>query len=254
MEPLGLVLSLTAAGLVIGLIMIFLWRRLFAEFPWFFAYLASSVVVTAVRLSLRGDYLTIFKVYWATEAVYALLALLALHEVFRRVFFAFYLFRWFWPVFPTAVVGIVLITFTGELRVAKEAPQLVRLVLAVGVTAKYVEAGLFVVFVLLVALLNVTWRTYAFGIVNGFAVSALGGWLSYGVTSEFGTKFTALAKYSHPVAYILAVIIWLITFARPEAPGATERWILAITPDELVTEIKHNTVLLWRFIRKRDGR
>jgi hypothetical protein len=254
MEPLGLVLSLTAAALVVGLIVIFLWCRLYIQFPWFCAYLASSVVVTAVRLSIRGDYLTMFKVYWATEAVYALFALLALHEVFRRVFFAFYLFWWFWPVFPAAVLGIVLITFTNGLNVAKQAPQLVRLVFAVGVTAKYVEAGLFVVFVLLVALLNVTWRTYAFGIVNGFAVSALGGWLSYGVTSEFGNKFTTLAKYGHPVAYILAVFIWLITFTRPEAPAATERWAFAITPDELVAEIKQNTVLLWRFIRKRDGK
>lgn len=254
MEPFGLILSLTAAGLVIGVIIVFLWRRLYSEFPWFFAYLASSLVVTAVRFSIRGDYLTIFKVYWTTEALYALLALLALHEVFRRVFLAFYLFRWFWPVFPTVIAGIVLVTFTSGLRVAKEAPQLVRLVLAVGVTAKYAEAGLFVVFVLLVALLNVTWRTYAFGIVNGFAVSALGGWLSYGVTSEFRTKFTALAKYSHPVAYILAVVIWLITFMRPEAPAATERWTVAITPDELAAEIKQNTVLLWRFIRKRDGK
>jgi hypothetical protein len=136
----------------------------------------------------------------------------------------------------------------------KEAPQLVRLVFAVGVTAKYVEAGLFVVFVVLVALLNVTWRTYAFGIVNGFAVSALGGWLSYGVTSEFGTNFATLAKYSHPVAYILAVVIWLITFIRPESPAAMEHWTLAITPEELAAEIKQNTALLWRFIRKRDGK
>jgi hypothetical protein len=254
MQPLGLILSLTASSLIFGLIILFLRRRLYRDFPWFFIYLASSIIMTVVRLAFRGDYVTVYKIFWATEAIYAILALAALNEVFRRVFRAFYLFWWFWPVFPATVVALVLLTLRSATRVPAEVPQIIKWVLAIGVTAKYVEAGLFVLFVVLALLLNVTWRTHAFGVVQGFAISALGAWFAYAVSSEFGIKVTSLAIYSPPVAYIVAVVIWLITFARPEAPTAIERWVLAITPDELLAEIKQNTTVLWRLIRKRNGK
>jgi hypothetical protein len=250
MQPFGLVLSLFAAVLVIGLIALFLNRRLYVRFPWFFVYLLSSVAMTAVRLLFRGDYITVFKVYWSTEAVYAVLALLVLHEVFRKVFVAFYLFRWFWLVFPGAVVAIVLITFKGISLAPSGAPGAVRFVLAVGLTTKYVEAGMFVFCLLLALALNVTWRNHTFGIVQGFAVSALGTWIAYSIRSRFGIKFGALATYSPPVAYILAVILWLITFLRPEPPARTETWPPSVTPEQLLEEIRRYTVFLWRFIKK----
>lgn len=250
MQPLGLILSLTASSLVLGLIVILLCRRVYVRFPWFFVYLVSSIVMTAVRLRFRGDYLTFFKVYWSTEAVYALLALVVLHEVFRKVFVAFYLFRWFWLVFPGAVVAIILMTLKGISLAPPEAPSIVRVVLAIGLTTKYVEAGLFVVFLLLALALNVTWRNHSFGIVQGFAVSALGTWIAYSIRSRFGIKFGALATYSPPVAYILAVILWLITFLRREPPARTETWPPSVTPDQLLEEIRRYTVLLWRFVRK----
>jgi len=253
MQTPGLILSLTAAGLVIWLVIVFLYRRLYGRFPYFFLYLVAATIMTAARLAFKDDYLTFFKVFWATEAVYALLALLAVHEVFRRVFALFYLFWWFWLVFPSAVVVIVFITFANAAHTLAQAPQLVKLVVAVGMTAKYVEAGLFVVFVLLASLLGVTWRSYAFGIVQGFALSALGAWFAYGVRSEFGNKFTTFATYSPAVAYILTVVLWLATFLRDESPAAEQRWILAVTPDELLAEIKRHTVLLRRFFNKRDG-
>src|SRR5882672_9038327 len=113
MQPLGLLLSLTASSLILGLIIIFLFRQLYTQFPWFFVYLVTSIVITAVRIPFGSEYLTFFKVYWSTEAIYALLALLVLHEIFRKVFLAFYLLKWFWLVFPSAVVAIILITFKG---------------------------------------------------------------------------------------------------------------------------------------------
>jgi hypothetical protein len=252
MQPLGLILSLTASSLVFGLIMLFVKRRLYADFPWFFVYLACSIVMTVIRLVFRGEYVTIYKIFWATEAIYAILALVVLNEVFHRVFRAFYLFWWFRPVFPATVTVLVLVTVRSASKVPSEVPRVIKWVLAVGVTAKYVEAGLFVLFVVLALLLNVTWRTHAFGVVQGFAVSALGAWFAYAISSEFGIKVTTLAIYSPPVAYIVAVVIWLITFGRSEAPTAAERWLLAITPEELLVEIKQNTKMLWRFIRKSD--
>ena len=247
-----ILLSIAAALLVIWLGGIFVRRELYREFPFFFAYIICSVMATAARLSASGDYRPFFKVYWGTEAAYALFALLALHEVFRRVFLAFYLlWWWFRLIFPGAVVVIALITFSNTIQPPAAAPRILGVVLLASLVAKYVEAGLFGVFFALVVLCNLTWRTYAFGIVQGFAVSALGTWFASRGRSEFGITFGSLAKYGPAVAYILAVIVWLAIFWRPERPAVTEQWTLTVTPDEMAMEIKQYTEVLWRFVKRR---
>src|SRR5713101_5180100 len=120
MHPLGLILSYTASSLIFGLIILFLKRRLYADFPCFFIYLSCSTVMTIIRLAFRSEYVTVYKIFWATEAIYAILALAALNEVFRRVFRAFYLFWWFRPVFPATVTVLVLLTVRSASRVPVE--------------------------------------------------------------------------------------------------------------------------------------
>jgi hypothetical protein len=244
--------SIAAAMLVIWLCGIFVRRQLYRQFPFFFAYIVCSVLSTVARLSVSGNYRPFFEVYWTTEGLYAVLALLALHEVFRRVFLAFYLlWWWFRLIFPGAVVIVALITFSHTIQPPAAAPRVLGVILLASLVAKYVEAGLFGVFFALVVVCNLTWRTYAFGIVQGFAVSALGTWFASRGRSEFGITFGSLAKYGPAVAYILAVIVWLASFWRPEKPAAAVRWSLTVTPDEMAMEIKQYTELLWRFVRRR---
>src|SRR5882724_2781743 len=100
MGRIDVLLPVAGAALVSWLIAMFVRRCLYRQFPFFFCYLLCSVLSTGVRLAVSGNYRALFMVYWATEALYAVLALLALHEVFRRVFLGFYLFWWFWLVFP----------------------------------------------------------------------------------------------------------------------------------------------------------
>lgn len=243
-------LPLLAVSLVICLSAIFIHRGLYREFPFFFSYLSCSILATAARLMVGSNYRTFFIVYWITEAAYATLALLALHEVFRRVFAAFYLFWWFRLIFPAAIIVVALFTFKAVMRPPAAAPQALRLILLFSLVAKYIQAWLFAVFFVLVVLFGLAWRTYTFGIVQGFAVSALGTWIASMGRSEFGIKFAALTRYGPAVAYILAVIVWLAMFWRPERPAVTEEWTRFVTPSELAAEIKQSTELLWRFIWK----
>src|SRR5690349_13796170 len=106
MKPLDLILTLIGPILTAWLVVLFVWRKLHREFPLFFLYLIASVLVPLVRLAFHYDYLVWFKVVWSTEALYVVLALLALHESFRKVFAAFYERRWFWLFFPSVVIAI----------------------------------------------------------------------------------------------------------------------------------------------------
>src|SRR5258708_8844951 len=102
MRNLDLTISLTSMALAAALIAVLGWRRTYRQYPLFFVYVVSSLLIAILRFSVRGDYRLFFKVYWSTEAIYALVALLALYEVFRRLFQSFFpIYRWFWALFTS---------------------------------------------------------------------------------------------------------------------------------------------------------
>ncbi len=242
MTLIGPVLTAWVATLVVR-------RKLHREFPFFFAYLALSVLVPLVRLSVSGDYLTFFKVVWATEALYAVFALLALYEVFHEVFLPFYmLWRWFRLVFPAAVALIAFISIRSAIiHPALQAPRVLQVVFGSAKAVNYLEAVLFGLFFALVLLLGVRWRSYPFGIVEGFGLSALGALIAYGLRSEFGTKYDMFAKYAPPVAYGIGVLVWLDTFLRQPDPEVVDTWRDKITPEQLLAEARGYIGILKRF-------
>src|SRR5690349_3225292 len=212
MEKLDTTLSALSAALVFALAVIFLRRKAYDKYPFFFAYILSSLLNTIARLSVSGDYPTYFKVFWATEALYALFALFALYEAFHDVFRHDYRdWPWFWMVFPGAVL-ILSVIFIGHalLHPATQAPHIIVLILAFATVVNCVKGCLFLMFLVLAwLLLGESWPTYPYGVVLGFAVSAGGSLLSYWLRSIFGTKFNSVGKYGPPVSYIVAVLIWI---------------------------------------------
>ena len=85
---------------------------------------------------------------------------------------------------------------------------------------------------------------YPYGVVLGFAVSALGSVAAFWARSIFGTKFNALGKYGPPVSYILGVLIWIAScFLPPEPPG---RWSNFDDPEKaLATVRQYKKALKW---------
>jgi hypothetical protein len=179
-------------------------------------YIALSTIFPLVRLSVCQDYRTYFWTFWITEAIYALAALLALHEAFRKAFVSFYRMKWFRLVFPAVAALMAFIAIHNAMgRPALQGPGYVEVILALATGVNYLEAVLFGLFFFLVLLLGVYWRSYTFGIVVGFGMSALGAMIAFGLRSEIGQKYDVLAKYLPPVAFLVGALIWLHTFRRP---------------------------------------
>ncbi|HEV3316976.1 MAG TPA: hypothetical protein VG488_08415 [Candidatus Angelobacter sp.] len=249
MSKIDIFLNLTGTLLAIALASILIWRKLYKEFPFFFAYISSSILIAIARISADGNYLTFFKVVWATEAMYVLLALLALHEVFRWVFLAFFKKSWFWLFFPSTFAAISTLAAVYHFRaLPAQANQVINLILSFGMAVNWVQAGLFVLFFALVWFHGIRWRDYPFGIVVGFAVIAIGSLGARWARSEFGTKFNFLASYAPAVAYIFAVVLWLITFIRP--PELEPEWRLNMTPEQMLHEVQQYTKIIERFLRR----
>jgi hypothetical protein len=238
---LGLVALIAAALLVTVLIR----RKTNREFPFFFLYVGSSISFAIIKLSVSNNYQLFFWVSWVTEAIYVVLALLALHEVFRKVFAAFYVKRWFWLFFPLVVVAISVLAVIYRLgSPPAQANQMMSFIISMGMAVNLVQALLFVLFFVLVWFNGIGWREYPFGIVMGFAAIAIVTFAANWARSEFGTKSIPLFSYAPAVAYILAVILWLNAFLRPPEPEP--QWRLKITPEQLLEEMRQYSKVLER--------
>ncbi len=247
MGNLDVILNLIGVTLAVALVGVLLWRRAYREYPMFFTYVASSVLIALLRLFVSGDYELFFKVSWSTEALYALLVLLALHEVFYRVFRSFFsIYRWFWVLFPTVVVIVTSVAVMRALqRPPIQAPPLIAVILSTEIGVNVIQSAVFILFSVAIWFFQVRRRNYPSRIVDGFAVMALAG-LAYQLRSVFGTRFNSLAKYSTSVAYLVAVLLWLYTFIQPPEPEL--KWELAITPQQLLEEVQQYTKIFRKFL------
>lgn len=236
---------LSLVGPLVGALLaaILIRRKVSRAFPFFFLYVSSSIGFPILRLCVSNDYKLFFQVYWGTEAIYVFLALLALHEVFRKVFAAFYEKRWFWLFFPVIVIAISALAVIYRLgSPPAQANQVMSFIISMGMAVNLVQALLFVLFFVLVWFNGISWREYPFGIVMGFAAIAIVTFAANWARSEFGTRLNVVSSYAPAVAYILAVILWLKTFLRPPEPEP--QWKLKITPEQLLDEIRQASKIL----------
>lgn len=243
MRRIDILIGLIGQVLNIWLAAILVRRKQHRKFPFFFLYIVSSILLLLVRLSVSSNYRVFFMVSWGTEAIYVILALLALHEVFRTVFAAFYEKRWFWLFFPVVVITISVLAVVYRLgSPPTQANQVISLIISLGMAVNLVQALLFFLFFVLVWFNGIGWREYPFGIVMGFAAIAIVIFTVEWARSVFGTKLNVAWSYAPAVAYILAVILWLNTFLRPPEPEP--QWRLKITPEQLLEEIRQYTKIL----------
>ena len=100
---LGLGIAITGIPLFIW-ILVLLWRQdLLRTFPFFVSYIFYGLMTTiAASITLSNPHVY-FYFYWITTPVQAVLAILAVHESFRRVFRVFYLVWWFRFCFPAGI-------------------------------------------------------------------------------------------------------------------------------------------------------
>jgi hypothetical protein len=82
---------------------------------------------------------------------------------------------------------------------------------------------------------------YAFGVVLGFGIAAAGNLVVYILRSEFGTKLDAVGRIMPPIAYIIAVAVWLATFLKGEPSQPAKSWDSALTPEQMIADLRRHT-------------
>jgi hypothetical protein len=201
-------------------------KKSFRTFPWFFTYTAFAVGAGVGRFLVKEHHSVYSEVYWATEAVYPLLGIGVMYEVFRIVFRNFSRLWWFPPIFPLAVLLSVGLTISRGLSVHSGLQtDAAAWIVAAEMGVRLLQVAMFALLVTMVLLFGLRWRQQAFGICAGYGLFATVALLTTSKFYEFGTKFKFLWGSVSIIAYSIAVLIWLWYFVVPvkaEAPRAEQ--------------------------------
>lgn len=202
--------------------------------PWFVSYTAFSIAATVIRLIVFSNIRIYFYLYWSTEVIYVALRLLASYEVFEAMFRHYFRTWWFKFLFPVvSVVAISVAILRSAFPRATLDLEITSLVLAFEFGVRLIQGVLFVLLWFLVWLTGIRWRQYALGISTGFEAHATFTLLASFLRSEFGTRFNSLFVYGSPVAYILALLIWLGYYSSPQPPDPERDAVPPLSREDL---------------------
>jgi len=196
------------------------WRRAYRQLPFFFLYviygfLAGIGLLLATQFGARS---ASFKFYAAVQLMYATLGLLAMNESFNKVLRLYFVSKWW---FRLLVPGVLLAissiaTWKALFHAPLQAGHWTAIYFSVELAIDYIRTAVFGLFVLLVFFWRARWQQYPFGVMKGFGLFSIIGMLGDLLRSDFGTKMNLFFSYAPSVAYLLACLIWLGAFYKPE--------------------------------------
>lgn len=207
---------LTALGMIL--------HRQVKSFPLFFAYILFVAGRDLALLFIPYNTKLYARIYFGGEPVSILLGLAAICEVFWYLIRPYPMLRrfgipFFWVNLGTLVVMAYLMLRTSEFKgqiVSTESIVLLER------SARFIQVGVLVLFILFISRFGLTWKYHVAGIVTGFGLAAglQLGLLELRSLSVLQDRTFALLK---PAAYDCGVVVWALYFVgkrAPETPAA----------------------------------
>jgi hypothetical protein len=210
--------------LVLALVgIIFVYRRLYRELPFFFLYVLFASLIGLVRYAASHYSKSVhFYVYWISELAGAVLVALALYEVFlRRMFIGFQRVRFYRALFPAVAAATLLLTILSAAEASDKSAAFLRASRAFD----FVRTAVLVFFIALMLLMGRAWSRYDLGVTLGFGIQAAAALANAALRTRLQQRLIVFDVLEY-VTYDVACVIWLITFWKPEkrtAPPTSQR-------------------------------
>lgn len=249
------VLTYLGPLLLVMVVSVMIYRRLYREFPFFFTYLLVVVLAEVIRFvffRLRMP-LPFFYTYWITEAVEVLLGFLVLYEVFLiRLFPQFnvtVIYKWLFPAIGVIVVGLTVWMFLGA--PSSGPSRIVTTIGAATMALNFCQVSFLIFFAGLTVYMQRELGRYEAGIGTGFGIHAA---VKLFVTGQWVGRSYASARLDQlpTISYLVAILIWLFFLSKsdPEPEDTPITKEMVDQAEEAYGEILH---LLWKDPRKRDS-
>jgi hypothetical protein len=242
MKTAHLLMGYSGTGLELVLLIVLIWRRVHWRFPFFFFCRAFTLLLEGALALVVHKQALYFYIYWIGEALYVVLSFMAIREGFNAVFSKLYSSVWVRSLFPfTAAVLLLAAAVRAASHTGSQMGRLPEAIVSVEVGVRFLQVGIFGLFLLLTRVFRSFWDRYAFGILLGFGISGAGTLSVLLLRSEFGTRFDSVVGITPPIAYLIAETVWLITFVTHSAGRATSGNLLLADPDQVLADVKRNT-------------
>jgi hypothetical protein len=206
-------------------------RKLYREFPFFFAYVLAACLVGVVRFVVYKECSAqlYFYVFWCSDFVLLVATFLALYETFlRRIFPVFFNVRLYRFLFPAAGSVIAFLAFLTALH----SPNKHAAFLITSRVFDFLRSAVIGFFVFLVLLMGREFSGYEFSIACGFGLQAAAALVNSAVKTRANYKPTILDRFE-TVAYDIACLIWLVSFSKRPKP------VVTLPVDQLDSEMLH---------------
>ena len=208
--------------LVVVVFIALLRRRLYRQFPMFFAYIVGEIVQAAIILpmiyfrSTTGDEYAI--AYYVALAVSTALRFGIIHEVFAHMFRNYTaLSRFGKPLFRWATVGLLLAGLALAASAGGHDPRrLMSIVHVLHRAASILQCGLLIGLFFFSSYLGLSWRSYIFGIALGVGAVASGDLIAAAIRSQTGYTYNVFLNYFTMGIYHCSVVVWIFYLLAPE--------------------------------------
>jgi hypothetical protein len=221
-----------ALPLLAVLAFIFLYRRWVAEFPIFFSYVLITEAVGIARVfgSSAPQHVN-FYIYWFSDIIYSLFALMATCELFiKHLFPGFYKIRFYRYLFTIAVV----MTAFGSIIVALISGHATVLASTIYIYNLFRAAVLFF-FVALMLVMGRQWNKLQFGIATGFMLDVAISLADLGIWSHTPSLNVLIGRIS-AIVYNLSCLIWIYCFWT--APKSTVKSLSGVMHTDRLQEAR----------------
>ncbi len=198
-----------------------LWRKkLYREFPAFFAYILYHLLKTGgLFVLIHQSQWGYFYAYWVSKVFSFVLGFAVIYEVMghvlrpyealwelgRRLFFGF-----------GALLILVGVAMAAGAQTTLDHSQFMAWIYAAERSLRGVQCGLLVFLISFSAYFGITWRHHVFGIALGLGLYASVELAATAVRSEVGWIGHETYDLVRRVAYAIATLIWAAYLLRPE--------------------------------------
>jgi hypothetical protein len=192
---------------------IFVWRKLYREFPFFFMFLLATEGASALRFFAidRGPR-TYFYTYWISDILLSGVNLLVAYELFAlRLFPKFYKIR----VYRYMFIAFVAIIALGAWLSAMESGNKYTTLVIQARVFDFTIVGTMAFLLLLMMVMGREWTQYEFAIASGFVVSNAGHLFASAVWARTHYRQGIIQEIA-PITFDIACLFWLYCFWSKE--------------------------------------
>jgi len=196
-------------------------RRLYREYPFFFAFIASHLVRFAILFALyqmghrRGYALA----YGYLEALEAILSFAVVYELYAVTFRAYQGIRelgWMLLKWATVILAAVAVVSAAAAH-GGDFDRFFAGLFTLERSINIVRGGLLFLFFLLHASLGLRWTAVRLGIGLGLALVSSSELVTFAVVTHFDRESMPVLSLISSAAYSCAILIWLMAVLRPAA-------------------------------------